>query len=185
MRRALLPVVAGLFGLAAFVGAVLPSAALRGLVGLVGTDRMAAWVAGVLALITVGRDVLFQRTGRPRPLAVGRQVPRDWGHRHGPWLAALRYGVRMGFGPATILAAWTWWAAFVIAAFDSWTTVVAGAAAFVCTRTITTFGVTAGPRNGRAMAERSALLDRITRPTRWACLAMVASVAIAAIVGGR
>jgi hypothetical protein len=58
-------------------------------------------------------DLAHLRSGRPRPLAVGRQVPVEWGRVFPPALTAALYGARLGVGPATILSTWQWWAVAV------------------------------------------------------------------------
>jgi hypothetical protein len=69
-----------------------------------------------LAVAALAADVLAGRRGRPRPLAVGRQVPAAWGRLFAPTTVAVLYGARLGIGPLTILPTWLWWAAAVAAA---------------------------------------------------------------------
>ena len=117
--------------------------------------------AAVLAAAAVGLDVAHRAGRGPRPIAVHTQVPQGWGHRHGAWWAAARYGLRLGFGPATILNTWTWWAGMLIAL--SWGPLLTFGAisAFVGVRTLTTIMATLGPSDGLEMARRSQHLDRM------------------------
>ena len=117
--------------------------------------RLGAGVCAALALLAVALDVAERRMGRPRPFAVHRQVPQGWGHRRGPWAAALRYGFRLGVGPATILNTWTWWAAVVSVVSFGPAWAFAGAVTFVGVRSVVTLGVVADVRDGVAMAGRS------------------------------
>ncbi len=83
-------------------------------------EAVAAVVMAALVL-----DVIALGRGRPRPLTLGRQVPREWGRLFDPRLVAALYGARLGVGPLTILSTWCWWAAMVAAAtVGVWTTVV-------------------------------------------------------------
>lgn len=175
MRRSLVPRVTLLFAAAAFVGAALPTAGLAALVTSLGPVRLSPTIAGMLGLTAVGFDVLWLR-GFPiaRPWSVLRQVPRSWGHEHGPWQAATRYGVRMGFGPATILTTWTWWAGFVIVVFTGWKSAVTGSAVFAITRALTMTMATVGPRTGDEMARRSARVDGLEATVRILGLLFVA-----------
>lgn len=122
--------------------------------------RVSSVVAALLAVGAVALDVRY-RTGRGlRPPAVHTQVPQWWGQHHGPWWAAVRYGLRLGLGPATILNTWTWWAAMAIAVSCGPLATLLGASTFVGVRTIVMFVATFGPRDGVAMARRAAQLDR-------------------------
>jgi hypothetical protein len=111
--------------------------------------------ATVLIAATVA-ELGWAFTDRPRPWAVNRQVPQSWGHQHGPWKAALRYGPRLAVGPATILTSWAWWAGLFIAVgaggWESlWFSVV-----FVVTRSVNTVALAGNPSDGIKMAARMA-----------------------------
>jgi hypothetical protein len=160
VRRAVRPFVVSLFGLAAVAGAAVPGVAFAAVwlaaSGAVLTTRIVGWMTmGSLAL-----DVAYRRGLRiARPLAVFRQVPRSWGHIVGPWWAAVRYGFRMGFGPATILVSWSWWVGFVVTASAGPVSAVIGAVTFAVARTVTMALATADVIDGTAMARRAALVD--------------------------
>lgn len=112
-----------------------------------GAGRMATaagLVAGALALDRLG----------VRAPAVGRQVPQPWGHRHGPWAAALRYAPRLGFGPATIVPSWLWWAGLGVGTMGGVGSALAFGISYVCIRCWTTVGIGAGVPDGVAMAQR-------------------------------
>src|SRR5690606_22169942 len=104
-------------------------------------------------------------TGRPRPLSVGRQVPREWSRLFSPPTVAVLYGGRLGVGPATILTTWLWWAVLILgAAGGVWTATAAGAA-FGLVRTVVMVAlaewirVAAAPRMARVRAlETTALV---------------------------
>lgn len=57
----------------------------------------------------VGVALLADTLGRPRPVAVRSQVPRQWTHLFDIRTAAALYGSRLGVGPLTILETWLWW----------------------------------------------------------------------------
>ena len=165
MRRSQLAPLTLLFAVSAAVGAAVPTVALTLLA------HRSSWVAdghaemfavgSGLGLFAVVLDLAWGSGARwARPWSIGRQVPRHWGHVHGPWLASARYGLRMGFAPATILNSWTWWAGFVIVVLTGWQAAVIGSLVFVFARALTMSIASAGPRTGEAMAKRSATLDR-------------------------
>ncbi len=179
MRRSLLPRFTLLFAAFAFVGAAIPAAGLAALVTGLGPVRLSPKIAGLLGLAAVVLDVLWRRRVRlARPWSVLRQVPRSWGHEHGPWRAAPRYGLRMGFGPATILTTWTWWAGFVIVVLTGWKSAVVGSAIFALARALTMTMATVGPRTGDEMARRSARVDELEATVRILCLVVVASASL-------
>jgi hypothetical protein len=105
-------------------------------------------------------DAVYDRTGRPVPWCVGRQVPRAWGHRNGPWLAAVRYGLRLGVAPSTILTSWGWWGGLVIGLGSSRSVLITALSVFVIVRTIVLIAPTMGISNGSEMAERAVAIDR-------------------------
>lgn len=99
-----------LAGSAAATGALAGFAA--GVVALVGgVPPPSLAVAVLVAAVAMGLD----RAGVAQP-AVRRQVPQAWGRIFPPATAAALYGARLGVGPLTIGASWTWWGAAVLAA---------------------------------------------------------------------
>ena len=175
MRRSLVPSVTLLFAAAAFVGAALPTAGLAALVTGLGRVRLSPTISGILGLVAVAFDVLWLRgSSIARPWSVLRQVPGAWGHEHGPWQAAARYGLRMGFGPATILTTWTWWAGFVIVVLTGWKSAVIGSAVFAFARALTMMIGTVGPRTGDEMARRAARIGGLEATARILGLLLVA-----------
>jgi hypothetical protein len=123
-------------------------------------------------------DLLFLLRRRPRPLAWQRQVPRHWGHVHGPWRAAVRYAVRMGVGPTTILTTWTWWAALVLCSASGSTMSALGAFVFVAARFTASSAATVGVADGTAMAFRARRLDGLARPVEMTVIAMSGALAV-------
>ena len=182
MRRALQPLNIAVFALSAFVGGVVPGLVVSLTARALGIGPMSAGVAGACGLVAISLDVM-SRFRWARPLAVFRQVPRDYGHRFGPWRAAARYGLRMGFGPATILVSWVWWVAFVAATLAGPGWIVGGSFVFAFVRALSMYASSAGVRSGTEMAERGALLGRVeSRVVRGAAAAVVA-LSLFAIAG--
>ena len=152
----------------------------------VGPARRPTPVAAVvLALTSIVLDRVHRSTGRLRPPAVHTQVPQWWGQRYGPWWAAIRYGLRLGVGPATILNTWMWWAGAIIAVFSGPGWVVAATATFVCVRTIVMIGATFGPRDGVSMARRAQQLDRLQSRAESGGQAVVLLAVVAIVIAGR
>lgn len=139
--------------------------------GLVGLGAGALWAAtglgalepAIVALV-VSAAVLADLS-RPlfpwlAPVALGRQVPAEWGRLFGPKLAAALYGTRLGVGPLTILSSWAWWAALVVGAtLGPWTSAAVGAS-FALSRTLTTVAAGYGVVTGIGMHHRIDSLDR-------------------------
>ncbi len=104
--------------------------------------------------------------GRPRPWAIRSQVPQWWGHKFGPWWGSARYGLRLGFGPATMLNSWLWWAGLFVLFFSP-AGLSVGVGVFVLTRTLTMFAVSWGITSGSAMAKRAKVLDFSRKRVRY------------------
>ncbi len=110
---------------AALLTGAAATAAMTGFVfGLIGqavlaalspADRQPMAIVGIVAVGLV-LDAGRLLTGRPRPVTLGRQVPREWGRLLPLTVTAFLYGGRLGVGPLTILSTWMWWAALVGAA---------------------------------------------------------------------
>ena len=81
--------------------------------------------------------------GRPRPPALGRQVPREWGRWLAPGVVAVLYGARLGIGPSTVLSTWTWWSVTVAGALLGPGPAVAAGAGFGLVRMVVTIVVSA------------------------------------------
>lgn len=84
----------------------------------------------LVSLIVAGvvLDVIRLATGRLTPMAVGRQVPREWAALLPARATAVLYGLRLGIGPLTILSTWTWWSVTLAAGLLSpWSGAVVGA----------------------------------------------------------
>jgi hypothetical protein len=168
VRRRQRPLLAGLLIASGITSAVPVAAALVLLLRLVhrtiaelistDTDDLLSNVAtlAVLAVLAVAcvAEWAWITHGVPRPLAVNRQVPQSWGHDHGPWKAAVRYGLRLGVGPATILSSWSWWAGALISAWDGWSTAVWFSIVFVVGRTIAMLLIAGNPADGLVLAKR-------------------------------
>jgi hypothetical protein len=183
VRRVWQPCNAALFGAAAFVGGAVPGVIVALVLDAFGQDSVSLLRGGMFGLLAIGLDTAARIGLRwARPLAVFRQVPRNYGHRFGPWRAAVRYGLRMGFGPATILVSWVWWAAFAIGVMSGVTSIVLGALAFAVLRALTMAGMTIGVHDGVAMAVRSAAVSRVERGAQRAASIIVVAVSVFAIV---
>jgi hypothetical protein len=137
----------------------------------------AAWIAVGFLVVAVAADVFGLR-----PLAVHRQVPSLWGHQRGPWLAALRYGPRLGLGPATILTSWTWWSAMICALTAGALTVLGAGAVYVIVRALSIIWVGSGVTNGVEMAKRMAKVASATRRNRITLAAIALSLGGAVVV---
>jgi hypothetical protein len=137
------------------------------------SDSQLRWfVVAVLGLSLVIESTLIS-TQRPRPLAVRTQVPQSWGHLHGPWKAALRYGPRLGVGPATLLNTWLWWSGAVIAALGGWPAALLFAAIFVCVRSFFTVMVPGDPAHGVELATRMRRWRQAGIKARWFSVVVV------------
>ncbi len=170
-----------LFGSAAFLGGGVPAVIVAFVVDA--QNPFSPFWDGVIGVLAVVLDSVARAGFRwARPLAVFRQVPRDYGYRFGPWRAALRYGLRMGFGPATILVSWVWWAAFVIGVASGVTTSLLGALTFALFRAVTMSVMAIGVRDGLAMAARSARIVQVERRAERATSIIVIGVSAFAIV---
>lgn len=136
-------------------------------------------VAAVVVLLGGALDA-----ARVRPLDAHRQVPQAWGHRHGPMLAAARYGVRLGVGPATILASWLWWSTFVIGCWSAWGVATTAAVAFALARFAVMFAIATGSTDGVAMAHRMSLWRAAEGRVRRIGIATVTTLAVIVLIRG-
>jgi hypothetical protein len=154
------------------------------------TDRLvslAGWSSGLVAAVTGGGaalDTFLIWRGKPRPWAVRSQVPQWWGHSFGPWWGSARYGLRLGFGPATLLNSWLWWAGVVVL-FPFPLGLTAGLSVFVTIRTLTILAASWGISSGHAMARRAKVLDSATATVRYGAVLAVLGAAIASLAWGR
>lgn len=168
------------------------SGALTG--GLVGFAAGVAWAVSPLpalstagsaavALVAVAADVVWRTAGHPKPLAVGRQVPVVWGRVFGARVAGVLYGARLGVGPLTILASWTWWAALVVGASagPGWSALVG--AAFALARTATMAAVVHGVETGTAMSARVGRLRRVEGTVAWGVAVALGLAGLALLAG--
>ena len=141
--------------------------------GVVGFAAGALWAAAhlpalgrgavIVAAVALAADLLARVAGGPRPLAVRRQVPQEWGRILGARTSAALYGARLGVGPLTILTSWLWWASTIVAASHGpWTGAAAGGA-FHLSRTVTMLVAVAGAR--RSMSARMAAVQRSDGPS--------------------
>jgi hypothetical protein len=169
---------------AAFIVHVLVHAAGHLLPGFDGVaDRPYLLMVGGIA-VTVGLlDAGLAWRKGPRPWSVRSQVPRLWGHESGPWLAAARYGLRLGLGPATILNSWMWWGATVIAGSLPQSETWFAAVVFVVVRATLTVGVSSGVRDGSQMAARMKLVASFESGARLVGMALAVAIGCVAMVG--
>jgi hypothetical protein len=112
-----------------------------------------------------------------RPLAVGRQVPREWGRLFEPSTTALLYGARLGVGPLTILTTWWWWAATVVSASHGAVTAAATGAVFGAVRVVVMLAVARRVETEmpRRIARVRAAERRVRSVLTVACAAVVAA----------
>jgi hypothetical protein len=141
------------------------------------------WAAAV-SLSAVVLDGLLVWRAKPRPFAVRSQVPQWWGHTFGPWWGSVRYGFRLGLGPATLLNSWLWWAGVVVLLpFPRW--LMVGLAIFVLVRTFAMFAASWGVSSGTAMAQRAKTLDAATLRVRCGAPLLVLAAATLSLAFGR
>ena len=184
MRGALRIQVVGLLALAgAATGALLGLAtgAAWSAAGLPDATPDLAWA---LTLLAAGLDACVLTVRHPKPLAVQRQVPVEWGRLFGPRTTAVLYGARLGIGPLTILRTWTWWAAVVVAAAcGPWVGAAVGAV-FAVARTLTMELAVRRVRDGVSMSRRVSSLRAAERRVAWAVVAVAVLVPMAACSDG-
>jgi hypothetical protein len=146
-----------------------------------------SWSSGWAAAVVGGGaalDACLIWRGKPHPWAVRSQVPQWWGHTFGPWWGSARYGLRLGFGPATLLNSWLWWAGVVVL-FPSPLWLTTGLSVFVTIRTLTMLAASWGVSSGHAMAKRAKVLVSATATVRYGAVLAVLSAAIASLALGR
>lgn len=138
-----------------------------------------------LAALVVAVALVLDVMGLPRPLAVGRQVPRSWARVLPLRVAAVLYGARLGIGPATILNTWLWWAAALLgAAAGPWWSTATGAA-FGLARVAVMLLVSAHVEDDMAgRMQRLRIGERIGKPASLAGAALALAVVLAACTGG-
>lgn len=168
---------------------LLSATASGALVGFVGGVALAPLrvdstnVIVALLLIALVGDLSNQYTGRPRPVTLGTQVPREWRELLDPKVVAGLYGLRLGIGPATILSTWMWWAGALAAGLAGvWMSVMFGAL-FGATRIVSTAVAT---RRAEVVGH-STWFGRLRTWQRpgWSALNMLAAlVCVAAITSG-
>jgi hypothetical protein len=91
------------------------------IVGLAGMvfhpSHLSPILLAALAVVALFADEVGRRWRPLKPLAVGKQVPREWGIVFSPEIVSVLYGLRLGIAPLTILASWVWWVAIIAGAF--------------------------------------------------------------------
>ena len=125
----------------------------------------AAAVVAVAALA----DVAVSRGWLWRPLALRRQVPREWSDLFAPGTVAVLYGARLGVGPLTLLPTWLWWAAALLGALLGPGPSTLAGATFGLVRGVVLVGVGAWVTTGAPA--KVARLVRAEPASRWAALA--------------
>ena len=133
--------------------------------------------AGAVALGAVAEALLW-RYGWPRPVAVLRQVPQPWGHVRPVEVVALRYGARLGVGPATILTSWAWWGALLLGATLGPLRSAFVGAAFALTRSATNAAAGAGVSDGTAMSRRFRSIEAWAKSVRSAGTVVTVTAAV-------
>jgi hypothetical protein len=130
---------------------------------LLGLPKASATVAAAAVAFALAADAAARAWGRPRPLAVRTQVPREWSRLFSPVTTGVLYGARLGVGPLTILPTWLWWAATGVATSLG---PAAGAAVGACFALVRlTVTVAASAHVEPAMVERMARLRSRERVT--------------------
>ena len=169
---------------AGVVGAVLSALPLAALWSSFGGRPLEIRATALIVAVAAAGDLVHARSGRLRPWALGRQVPQTWGHGRPAELVALRYGLRLGVGPATILTSWLWWAATLTACTQGQRAAALCGTVFAASRTITSWLFAVGITDGRAMSRRSAIVGRANRRFAFTAAVIALGVAVpAALVG--
>jgi hypothetical protein len=134
------------------------------------------FVASVVGACAVA-DAGALRWRPARPLSHRRQVPQVWGRLFGARVAAGLYGARLGVGPLTILASWTWWGSFVVgASLGAWPSAAVGAA-FAVTRMVVMAVAGGGVADGDGMQRRMGRLLAAEPAAAWTTVVALAGVA--------
>jgi hypothetical protein len=156
-----------------------------GLVALIfEPDRLPALVIAGAAVVALVADEIGRHWRPFKPLAVGRQVPREWGIVFSPEVVSVLYGLRLGIAPLTILASWVWWVAIIAAAFyGPWFSALVGAT-FGISRIVVSELSTAGT-NSNSMASRMGKVRAVERPLRVAgALSLVVAMGLSGVGEG-
>lgn len=136
------------------------------------------WLLASIVVALVA-DTTNQAFGRPKPLTLGKQVPREWGELLEPRVVAALYGARLGLGPSTILSTWMWWSGSLVAALlDVWVSVAFGAV-FGATRVVST-GLVSQRAARVGHSEWFGRLRAAKRPAWRACNVAAAALCVAA-----
>jgi sulfite exporter TauE/SafE len=168
------------------LGSVAGGATLGVLTGAVGAaaNRVVDPPSGVIAAVVVVACVLAVavdlQVGRLRLPTVHRQVNEDWLARYRGWLYGLGFGYQLGFGVVTVVTTASVYLMIVLAFLTGsvWGGLVIGVA-FGLVRALPLLAV-AGvrvPGQLRQAMRRAGDQDRVAR---WATLAVVVIVAVAA-----
>jgi hypothetical protein len=138
--------------------------------------KIPAAVIGIAAVLALIADEIGKRWRRLKPLAVGRQVPREWGIIFSPEAVSVLYGLRLGIAPLTIVASWLWWVAIVCASFyGPWLSALVGAT-FGASRILIS-ELSTSRTDAESMACRMENVQKIERSLRIAAvIAALASV---------
>ena len=163
------------------IGFWLLAGVVQGVLGFSPGPELLGPLAWILVAIGVGLDLVVLATGRPKPVANGRQVPREWGRWLSPPAVAVLYGARLGVGPLTMLSTWTWWSVTIAAAVMGLGATLAVASTFALVRLVVSvlFSELALARSHPGSFGR---LRARHRPG-WLTLNLVALTAVVAVVG--
>lgn len=152
---------------------------VMGLVGsLFDAGRLSAALLAAIAVLALIADEIGRRWRPLKPLAVGRQVPREWGIVFSAEVVSVLYGLRLGIAPLTILASWIWWVAIIAAAlYGPWFSALVGAT-FAISRIVVS-EVATSRTTTNTMADRMSKVFKVERPLRIAgALSLVVAVAV-------
>jgi hypothetical protein len=162
------------------------SAAVFGFaMGLLGSiadvGRFSGAAIAAVAVIALIADEGGRRWRPLKPLAVGRQVPREWGIVFPAETVSVLYGLRLGIAPLTILASWVWWVTIIASAFyGPWFSALVGAT-FAITRIVVS-EVSTSRTTTNTMAARMSKVFAVEKPLRAAgALALVAVFAVSVV----
>jgi hypothetical protein len=157
-------------------------------VGLLGSladaGRFSVVTLAAIAVIALLADEVGRRWRPLKPLAVGRQVPREWGIVFPAETVSVLYGLRLGIAPLTILASWIWWVAIIASAFyGPWFSALVGAT-FAVTRIVVS-EISTSRTSTNTMATRMRKVFAVEKPLRVVgAMALVAVIAVSFVGNG-
>src|SRR6266536_3087457 len=168
------------------LGSVAGGATVGGVAGLAGADlhRLVQPAAGVIAALVIAACVaalaVDLHVARLRAPTTRRQVNENWLAKYRGWVYGLGFGYQLGLGVVTVVTTASVYLTIVLAFLtgSGWSGVIVGGA-FGLARALPLLAVVGvhAPEQLRQVMRRATDQDRMAR---WAALAVVVLVAVAA-----